>query len=86
VVLRHEHRAGEKLFVDWAGDTMPLYDRQTGEVTPASLFVAVLGASTYTFARATLSQYLDNWVGCHVAAFESARVRLASFFQTTFVS
>ena len=55
VVLRQEHRAGEKLFVDWAGDTIPIYDRATGVVTPASLFVAVLGASTYTFARATLS-------------------------------
>src|ERR1700736_175458 len=70
VVLRQEHRAGEKLFVDWAGDTIPLYDRRTGEVTPASLFVAGLGASPYTFARATLSQDLGNWVECHVAAFE----------------
>jgi transposase len=70
VVLRQEHRAGEKLFVDWAGDTIPLYDQRTGEVTPASLFVAVLGASTYTFARATVSQDLGNWVECHVAAFE----------------
>jgi transposase len=70
VVLRQEHRAGEKLFVDWAGDTIPMYDARTGEVTPASLFVAVLGASTYTFARATLSQDLGNWVECHVAAFE----------------
>jgi len=70
VVLRQEHRAGEKLFVDWAGDTIRLYDQRTGEVTPASLFVAVLGASTYTFARATASQDLGNWVECHVAAFE----------------
>ena len=70
VVLRQEHRAGEKMFVDWAGDTIPLHDPRTGEITPASLFVAVLGASTYTFARATLSQDLGNWVDCHVAAFE----------------
>jgi transposase len=70
VVLRQEHRAGEKLFVDWAGDTIPIYDARTAEVTPASLFVAVLGASTYTFARATLSQDRGNWVECHVAAFE----------------
>jgi transposase len=70
VVMRQEHRAGEKLFVDWAGDSIPIYDARTGEVTPASLFVAVLGASTYTFARATLSQDLGNWVECHVAAFE----------------
>ena len=70
VVLRQEHRAGEKMFVDWAGDTIPIHDRRTGDITPASLFVAVLGASTYTFARATLSQDLGNWVDCHVAAFE----------------
>jgi transposase len=70
VVLRQEYRAGEKMFVDWAGDTIPLYDPRTGEVTPASLFVAVLGASTYTFAHATLGQDLGNWVDSHVAAFE----------------
>jgi transposase len=70
VVLRQEHRAGEKMFVDWAGDTIPLHNQRTGEILPASLFVAVLGASTYTFARATLSQDLGNWVECHVAAFE----------------
>jgi len=70
VVLRQEHRAGEKMFVDWAGDTIPIHDSRTGEITPASLFMAVLGASTYTFARATLNQDLGNWVQCHVAAFE----------------
>ncbi|HUO28556.1 MAG TPA: IS21 family transposase [Bryobacteraceae bacterium] len=70
VVLRQEHRAGEKMFVDWAGDTIPIYDRHSAEITPASLFVAVLGASTYTYARATLSQDLGNWVDCHVAALE----------------
>ncbi len=69
-VLRQEHRAGEKMFVDWAGATIPLHDRRTGEITPASLFVATLGASTYTFVRATLSQDLGNWVESHVAAFE----------------
>jgi transposase len=70
VVLRQEHRAGEKMFVDWAGDAIPLHDPRTGAITPASLFVAVLGASSYTFARATLSQDLGNWVECHVTAFE----------------
>jgi transposase len=70
VVLRQEHRAGEKMFVDWAGPTVPVYDRQTGATTPASLFVAVLGASTYTFACATLNQTLPNWIDCHVRAFE----------------
>lgn len=70
VVMRQEHPAGEKMFVDWAGPTIPLYDSQTGEVRPASLFVAVLGASTYTFARATTGQGLANWIDCHVRAFE----------------
>lgn len=75
VVLRQEHRAGEKMFVDWAGDTIPIYDRETGEVQPASLFVAALGASSYTFARAAASQDLPNWIECHIHAFE--------FFQGT---
>src|SRR5450631_2695890 len=66
VVLRQEHRAGEKTFVDWAGDSVPIHDRQSGETAPASIFVAVLGASTYTFARAALSQGLANWIDCHV--------------------
>jgi transposase len=61
VVLRQEHRAGEKMFVDWAGASIPIYDRETGVAQPASLFVAVLGASSYAFARATLSQDL----ACH---------------------
>lgn len=69
VVMRQEHRAGEKMFVDWAGATIPLQDRQ-GRVTPVSLFVAVLGASSYTFAQAALSQDLANWIDCHIQAFE----------------
>ena len=57
VVLRHEYRAGEKLFIDYAGDKIPIYDPRTGDVDfQASLFVAVLGASSYTFAEATRSQ------------------------------
>jgi transposase len=70
VVLRQDHVAGEKMFVDWAGDAIPIYDQQAGEVRPASLFVAALGASSYTFAYATLSQDLGNWIDCHVRAFE----------------
>ena len=53
-----------------AGDTVPIHDRATGEAAPASIFVAVLGASTYTFARAALSQNLSNWIDCHVRSFE----------------
>jgi transposase len=70
VVLRHDHNPGEKTFVDWAGDTVRIYDRESGDATPASIFVAVLGASTYTFARAALSQDLASWIDCHVRAFE----------------
>jgi transposase len=70
VVLRQDHQAGEKMFVDWAGDTIPLYDQATGDIVPASLFVAVLGASSYTYARAAVSQDLPNWIDCHIGAFE----------------
>jgi transposase len=70
VVMRQEHVPGEKMFVDWAGPTVPILERRTGEILPASLFVAVLGASTYTFAQAARSQDLANWIGCHLAAFE----------------
>jgi len=70
VVLRQDHKAGEKMFVDWAGPTIPIHDRKTGETVPASLFVAVLGASTYTFARAAMGQHLASWIDCHLDAFD----------------
>ncbi len=70
VVLRQVYRAGEKVFVDWAGETIPVHDPHTGEVRPASIFVAVLGASSYTFAAAMSSQQLPYWLGAHVEAFE----------------
>jgi transposase len=70
VVLRQEHRAGEKLFVDYAGDTIAIHDPLGGPAREASLFVAVLGASSYTFAEATGSQELENWIGSHIRAFE----------------
>ena len=70
VVLRHEHRAGEKLFVDYAGDTIPVHDPATGEVRAAAVFVAVLGASSYTYAEATWTQALADWIGAHLRAFE----------------
>jgi transposase len=68
VVMRQEHRAGEKLFVDYAGQTVEIIDRQTGEVKTAQIFVAVLGASNYTYAEATWSQDLSDWTGSHVRA------------------
>ena len=70
LVLRQEHRPGEKLFVDWAGATIPLHHPQTGEIHPASLFVAVLGASNYTYAEANENQQMVSWIGAHVRTFE----------------
>jgi transposase len=70
LVLRQEHRAGEKMFVDYAGATIPIHDPQSGAVHPAAVFVAVLGASSYTFAEATSGQDLRNWIGSHMRAFE----------------
>ena len=69
LVMRQDHRAGEKLFVDWAGATLAIYDPHTGAVHPAALFVAVLGASSYIYAEATASQGLDDWIGAHVRTF-----------------
>lgn len=68
--MRQTHKAGEKLFVDYSGDGIPIVDPQTGEIRLAQIFVAVLGASGYTFAEATLSQRLPDWIGSHVRAFE----------------
>ncbi len=70
VVLRQQHRAGEKLFVDWAGATIPLHDPQSGTVSPASLFVAVLGVSSYTYAEATRDQQMESWLRVHIHALE----------------
>jgi transposase len=69
VVMRQTHRAGETLFVDYAGPTMPVVNALTGEVQNAAIFIAVLGASNYTFAEATWSQNLPDWIGSHVRAF-----------------
>jgi transposase len=70
VVLRQEHRAGEKLFVDYAGDTIPVYPGAAGDATAAAIFVAVLGASSYTYSEATGTQGLADWIGAHMRAFE----------------
>jgi len=68
--VRQEHRAGEKLFVDYAGDTIPIHDPRTGDIRQATVFVAVLGASSYAFAEATSGQDLRNWIASHIRAFE----------------
>lgn len=70
VSMRQTHAPGEKLFVDYAGTTLSVIDPDTGEIRSAQLFVAVLGASNYTFAEATWTQTLPDWLGSHVRAME----------------
>jgi len=67
--MRMVHKAGEKLYVDYAGDTVPITDPETGEVSQAHIFVGVLGASSYTYAEAQRDQTLPNWIGGHIRAF-----------------
>jgi transposase len=66
--MRQTHVAGEKLFVDYAGDTVPVFDGASGEERRAHVFVAVLGASNYTYAEARWSEGLADWIGAHVNA------------------
>jgi len=70
ISMRQVHKAGEKLFVDYAGHTLPITNPHTGEISEAQIFIAVLGASNYTFAEATLSQNLSDWLGSHCRTFE----------------
>jgi len=67
--MRQTHVAGDKLFVDYAGQTAAVIDPLTGEVRRAQVFVAALGASNYTYAEARWTQSLADWIGCHVNAF-----------------
>ena len=73
IYLRQEHRAGERMFVDHAGPTVPVVDRDTGLVKEASIFVAVLGASSYTFCEAVWKRDLPSWIGSHNRAVEFFR-------------
>ena len=68
--MRQTHIAGEKLFVDYSGNTVPLIDAVTGEITAAQIFVATLGASNYTYACATARQTTADWIGAQVRALE----------------
>jgi transposase len=67
--MRQTHAAGEKLFVDFAGDTVPIFDALTGDARECKIFVAVLGASNYTYAEARFSEALPEWICAHVNAF-----------------
>jgi transposase len=68
-VMRQEHRAGEKVFIDYC-DGLSILDISTGELVPTQLFVAVWGASSYTYGEASLSQTLPDWIGAHRRAME----------------
>lgn len=70
LVMRQHHLAGEKLFVDFSGTTLPIIDRRTGEITQAQIFVAVMGASNYTFVMALASQQVEDWILGHTKALE----------------
>ncbi len=70
--MRQQHRVGEKTFIDFSGKRPRIVDRRTGEERPVELFVAVLGASSYTYAEATSSQKLEEWISAHT--------RMAEYF------
>ena len=70
LVMRQEHKTGEKVFIDWAGDTISVIDDKTGEIRPCYLFLGVLGASSYTFACPALRQDTATFLSCHVRMFE----------------
>lgn len=68
VWMRQDYKAGEKMFVDYAGDTVGI-NSGNGEIYHAQIFVAVLGASNFTFAEATMTQSLPDWIGSHTPIF-----------------
>jgi transposase len=70
ITMHIEHKAGEEVQVDWAGQTIPYIERDTGEIKAASIFVAVLPASAYPFVRAYEDLKLANWIDAHVRAYE----------------
>jgi transposase len=71
VWMRQPHKFGEKLFVDYAGQTTPIViNKETGEVRDAQIFVATFGASNYTYAEATCTQTIPDWISSHIRAFE----------------
>ena len=69
VVMRQDHRPGEKLFLDWAGATIPIF-QPDGGTRPAALFVSALGVSSYTYAEAVEDQQMGNWLKVQMNALE----------------
>jgi transposase len=68
--MRPTHRAGERIFIDYSGKTMPVIDAQTGEIREAQIFVASMGASKYTYFEATWTQGLPDWIASHIRMLE----------------
>ena len=68
-VMRQQHTPGEMAFIDWAGATVPIYDHHSGAVRPASLFMVVLGASSYSYVEVTRDQQMESWIRAHEHAF-----------------
>jgi transposase len=68
--LPHRRAIPDDVDVDWAGATIPVYAATTGQAWPASLFVSVLGASSYTYAEATRDQQMEAWIQAHIHALE----------------
>ena len=82
--MRQTHAAGDKLFVDYAGDTVPvMVDRLTGKIRQAQIFVAVMGASNFTYADASWTQALADSIGAHTCAFEAIGGVLHCWCRTT---
>jgi len=70
ITMRQVHKAGEKCFVDYSGDKLTIVDRATGDRVEVELFVAVMGASNYTYAEATATQQSADWIASHVRLVE----------------
>ena len=82
--MRQSHTGGDKLFVDYAGDTVPvIVDRLTRKSRPAQIFVAVLGASNFTYAQASWTQALADWIGAHTRASRRAAACRTCWRRTT---
>lgn len=69
-VMRQEHRAGERMFVDYAGMTVDIFEPVNRQIRKAQIFIAVMGASNYTYAEAVWTQSLPDWIGAHCRAFD----------------
>jgi len=71
ISMRQIHKAGEKMFVDYAGSKVPIYDKTTGKKKyESAIFIACLGASNYTYVEATKNQKVANWISSHINSFE----------------